>query len=335
MITTSRFKPAWFLANSHLQTIWPYVFRPRRYPPYKMERLELPDGDFVDLLWTPSEGSQPIVILLHGLEGSYHSHYMSGLLGSLHQAGFRCVLMHFRGCSGEPNRLDRSYHSGETGDLAYLVKTLKNREPHTPLFAAGVSIGGNVLLKWLGETGSANPLTAAAAVSVPFQLNLAVETMEQGFGRIYQHYLLHSLRRNTSRKFTNRHAPFDLARLSRIKTIREFDELVTAPLHGFRNAAHYYEVCSSRRYLNTIERPTLIIHAKDDPFMTPKVIPEPHELSTSTILELSPRGGHVGFIANQRAFKLSYTLDQRIKNFFLQHCPEPLVTNAANQSDDL
>jgi predicted alpha/beta-fold hydrolase len=114
MITASQFKPPWFLANPHLQTIWPFVFRSRRYPPYKMERLELPDGDFIDLLWTAPSVKQPIVVLLHGLEGSYQSHYMSGLLRSLHQGGFRCVVMHFRGCSGEPNRLERAYHSGET-----------------------------------------------------------------------------------------------------------------------------------------------------------------------------------------------------------------------------
>ena len=321
MLKTSDFKAAWYLANPHLQTIWPYVFRPRRYPPYKMERLELPDGDFVDLLWTTPSGKQPIVVLLHGLEGSYQSHYMSGLLRSLHDSGFRCVVMHFRGCSGEPNRLDRAYHSGETGDLAYLIKTVKQREPHTPVFAVGVSVGGNVLLKWLGETGADNPLVAAAAISVPFQLNLAVARMEQGFGRVYQRYLLRSLQRNTQRKFASRNAPFDLKRLAKIKTLREFDDLVTAPLHGFQSAAHYYEVCSSRRYLGTIERPTLIIHAKDDPFMTPQVIPEPHELSKSTILELSERGGHVGFIANQR-FKLAFTVEARIKTFFRKQLSE-------------
>jgi len=320
MITTSSFKAAWYLANPHLQTIWPFVFRTRLYPPYKMERLELPDGDFIDLLWTASSSNnQPIVVLLHGLEGSYRSHYIAGLLRSLHDGGFRCVVMHFRGCSGEPNRLNRAYHSGETGDLAYLVDTLKKREPHTPIFAAGISVGGNVLLKWLGETGPDNPLTAAAAVSVPFQLNLAVARMEQGFGRVYQSYLLRSLLRNTTRKFANRCAPFDLKRLTKIKTLREFDELVTAPLHGFHSASHYYEVCSSRRYLRGIERPTLIIHAKDDPFMTPQVIPEAHELSNTTVLELSARGGHVGFIASNRLIKPAYTLDANIKNFFRKH----------------
>lgn len=317
MIKTSSFKPAWFITNSHLQTLWPYFFRNRHYPAIKPERLELPDGDFIDLVWTEPSNDQPIVILLHGLEGSYRSHYVPGLLRYLQCAGFRCVVMHFRGCGGEPNRLDRAYHSGDTEDLAFLVDCIKSREPQTPVYAVGISLGGNVLLKWLGQSASANPLAAAVAVSVPFQLDVCADTLNKGAARIYQIHLLRSLVNNVLKKFASRTAPFDLKRVKEIKSLREFDDVVTAPLHGFDNAAHYYAESSSRQYLRTIERPTLIIHAEDDPFMTPQVIPQEHELSPCTTLELSKKGGHVGFISNSHWYKISYSLDSRVRDFLL------------------
>ena len=317
VIKISHFKPPWWLSNPHVQTIWPLLLRQRRYPPVKTERLELPDGDFIDLVWTRSEGNNPIVVILHGLEGSYRSHYVPGLLRQLQSAGFRCVVMHFRGCGGQPNRLDRAYHSGDTGDVAYLVQEIKKREPQMPVFAVGISLGGNVLLKWLGQSGADNPLSAAVAVSVPFQLDISADTLNTGVARLYQRYLLRNLVNNVTRKFAGRSAPFDLHRLAKVKSIWAFDDLVTAPLHGFNGAAHYYAVSSSRQYLRTITRPTLIIHAQDDPFMTPQVIPQEDELSESTTLELSKQGGHVGFIANGSAFKLTYTLDSRVKDFFI------------------
>ena len=319
MIKTSCFKPPWYLANSHLQTLWPYFFRDRHYPTVKSERVELPDGDFIDLIWTEAESDKPIVVILHGLEGSYRSHYVPGLLRHLQSGGFRCVVMHFRGCSGEPNRLDRAYHSGDTDDLAYLVQHLKTREPQIPIYAVGISLGGNVLLKWLGQTADSNPLEAAVAISVPFQLDVCADTLNSGIARLYQYHLLRSLVNNVMNKFADRPAPFDLQRISKIKSLREFDDVVTAPLHGFKNAVHYYAVSSSRQYLHTIERPTLIIHAKDDPFMTAQVIPQAHELSPSTTLELSENGGHVGFVAHN-SFKITYTLDSRVRDYLLSMC---------------
>lgn len=317
MIKTSLFKPARGLANAHVQTLWPFLFRTSHYPPFTGERLELPDGDFVDLVWSESKVNQPLVVILHGLEGSYRSHYVPGLMNQLQHAGFRCVVMHFRGCSGEPNRMDRAYHSGDTEDLAYLVQTLKKREPHTPIFAVGISLGGNVLLKWLGQTGSSNPLVAAVAISVPFQLEISADTLNTGIARIYQYYLLRSLVKNLITKFAGRTSPIDLQHLARIKTLREFDDAVTAPLHGFDNAAHYYALSSSRQYLNAIARPTLIIHAQDDPFMTPQAIPRADELSPSTVLELSKNGGHVGFIAGS-LLRPRYTLDERVREFLTE-----------------
>jgi predicted alpha/beta-fold hydrolase len=281
------------------------------------ERLELPDGDFLDLHWTVGKG-KAIVIVLHGLEGCSQSHYARGLLQTLHQQGLRAVVMHFRGCSGTPNRLPRSYHSGDTGDLAYLVHTLSTREPHTPLAAVGYSLGGNVLLKWLGQAGALAPLSAAVAVSVPFSLAEAAQRVNRGFSRLYQWKLLRSMRRRISAKLKEMPLPIKTSNPSELHSFRQFDDCVTAPLHGFRNADHYYAVASSRQYLCTIAVNTLILHACDDPFMTATAVPIESDLSPSVELELYARGGHVGFIAGHWPWRPRYWLEQRIPEYLEQ-----------------
>ncbi len=295
--------------------MWPYLLRKRVSLPHKTERLELADGDFVDLLWVNQQAQAPIVIVLHGLEGTYHSHYVPGLLQNIANLGMRGVLMHFRGCSGEPNRLAKSYHSGQTEDLAFLVHTLQQREPHTAIAAVGISVGGNVLLKWLGETGKSNPLVAAVAVSVPFELNKAADKLEQGFSRIYQHYLLTKLLAKAKLKSELLKRHIDMGLINKIRTIRQFDDWLTAPVHGFNNADHYYQQSSSRQYLPLIDTPTLIVHAADDPFMTPDVIPKSHELSSSTQLMLSEKGGHVGFISAKHPGYMQYHIDDWVSLF--------------------
>jgi predicted alpha/beta-fold hydrolase len=231
----------------------------------------------------------------------------------VNQCGWRALVMHFRGCSGEPNRLARSYHSGETGDLQTVVTWLRQREPETPLAAVGYSLGGNVLLKWLGEQGERAPLTAAVAVSVPFQLAGAAERMQQGFSRVYQWVLLRSLRRNALRKFRDWHPPpVDLARVRRMRSFWSFDDGVTAPLHGFADVHDYYRRASSRQFLAAIRVPTLILQARDDPFMTASVIPSAAELSPATTLELSEHGGHVGFVEARPRWRVGYWLERRI-----------------------
>ena len=179
MITTSAFRPAWWLRGPHLQTLYPSLFRRRAHPVLQRERLELADGDFIDLDWC-GDSNGPVVLVLHGLEGSLQSHYTGGILQALAASGYRAVLMYFRGCSGEPNRLARSYHSGETGDLATVVQHITRQHPDTPLAVIGYSLGGNVLLKWLGETGGRDGLATAVAVSVPFDLDLAAIHLENG-----------------------------------------------------------------------------------------------------------------------------------------------------------
>ncbi|MDH5182141.1 MAG: hydrolase, partial [Gammaproteobacteria bacterium] len=310
MISGSTFKPAWWLLNRHAQTIWPTLFRKRFKQDFQRIRFELPDGDFVDVDWTLDNGG-PLVIILHGLEGNIHSHYATSMLQHLAQSGFTAGLLYFRGCSGEANRLPRAYHSGDTADVAFVVNQIKQQYPERKCFAVGFSLGGNVLLKWLGETGSANPLNAAVAVSVPFELARASQQLNEGFSKIYQKHLLDKLLRSLARK-RDMTTPFDIEHALESKTIYEFDERVTAPVHGFTDAMDYYEKSSCRQFLSTISIPTLIIHAEDDPFMTPDVIPGEHELSPGTRLELSKQGGHMGFVSGPVPFRPIYWLEQRI-----------------------
>jgi hypothetical protein len=312
------FKPAWWCRGPHGQTLWARLARRSPHVALRRERLELPDGDFIDLDWTEN-GSGPIVIVLHGLEGSSDSPYARGLLRAIERRGWRGVVMHFRGCSGEPNRLPRSYHSGDTGDLAFLVTTLRRREPRAPLATVGFSLGGNVLLKWLGKAGSVAPLHAAVAVSVPFVLHGAAERLQQGFSRVYQWQLLRSLRHTVDAKRRHMELPLKSRDLSALKNFRDFDEHITAPLHGFDSADHYYTVSSSRQYLGGITVPTLLLHARDDPFMTESAIPRPDELSESVTLELTPHGGHVGFVTGIWPWRPRYWLDERIPAYLARY----------------
>jgi hypothetical protein len=311
------FTPAWWCRGPHAQTLWPYLVRRRPRVALKRERLELPDGDFLDLDWTGDGDDRPIVVVLHGLEGSSQSKYARGLLHALQRRGWRGVVMHFRGCSGEPNRLPRSYHSGETGDLAHVLEVLRARSPDVPLAAVGFSLGGNVLLKYLGERGTAAPLRAAAAVSVPYLLAHSAARLGRGFSRVYQWSLLRRMRAALATKRGRMTLPITVSDLCTLRGFRDFDEHVTAPLHGFRGADHYYEAASSRPYLRAIARPTLLLHALDDPFMTEDVVPATHELSPSTRLELYRSGGHVGFVSGTLPWQARYWLEERIPDYLL------------------
>ena len=297
-----------------MQTLWPYLFRRMPRVELRRERLELPDDDFLDLDWT-GNGHGPIVIVLHGLEGSSDSKYARGLLKAVHEHGWRGVAMHFRGCSGEPNRLPRSYHSGETGDLAYVVNLLRNREPETPLFVVGFSLGGNVLLKWLGTVGSQAFIKAAVAVSVPFLLGESAKRLDQGFSRVYQWGLMRSMRNAVAEKRRRMKLPLKIQDLSKLKTFWDFDEHVTAVLHGFAGADDYYHRSSSRQYLKGIQVPTWIVHSCDDPFMTDAVIPQDGELSPAIEFDLYDSGGHVGFIGGTLPWRPEYFLEDRVLEY--------------------
>lgn len=301
-IEPGNFVPFGWLRNRHLQTL--VANKPIRLPDgpdVEDLRYALPDGDLVRLVRsiTPNaaQHSSPHAIVLHGLAGGYESAYARELFARLAAEGIIGHLLHFRGCGGVTNRLPRGYHAGDTADLAHYIGELRQRFPHAPCTAVGYSLGANVLLKYLGESGSQSQLDAAVAVSVPFDLDDACSSISSGFSVIYQKVLLSRLKQSMWHRFRESdHVPFDLREMRQTRSLKAFDDLVTAPIHGFDSADHYYRVSSCRQYLRSIRAPTLIIHAADDPFQSPAGIPAATELSPSVTLELSRHGGHVGFL---------------------------------------
>ncbi len=329
-VRKSDFQPAWWLPGPHLQTIVPSRLRRFRPPPRIRQRMELPDGDFIDLDWCGLEHrSGPLVIILHGLTGSSDSQYAWGLQAALLQRGWSSVVLNFRGCSGEVNRLPRAYHSGETGDLDCLVRWITTQHDFRsrPLAAVGYSLGGNVLLKWLGEQGQQVPVQCAVAVSVPYDLQACQRKLDDGAGRIYRDHLLGNLlvaarskREHYRRIAAEEHLQslLGLGALEDIRTLWEFDDRITAPLHAFDGAADYYQRASSRHYLRAIDAPTLLIHAVDDPLVEAGSIPQAQDLARGTVLELSQQGGHVGFVSGAVPGRPQYWLEQRIPGFLAE-----------------
>jgi len=321
------FKPAWWLGNAHLQTIYPALFRQTsRLKESWRERLVTPDNDFIDLDWCGKD-RQPLVILLHGLTGSSESGYIKGLQNKLLEQGYRSVVLNFRGCSGESNDLARCYHSGDTEDIDFLYQTLRQREPDTAIAVVGFSLGGNVLLKWLGEKADTLTLFAAVAVSVPLVLSACATKLDSGFSRFYRGNLIRELKDYMQVKINHllRNKRIEelekiqqLGDLSGIKSFWQYDDQVVAKLHGFDSAEDYYKRSSSRYFLKTIAVPTLLIQSEDDPFMTDKVIPDKKELSPHVIMEITQGGGHVGFVAGKIPFRPRYWLEQRIPEFLQQ-----------------
>lgn len=316
----SSFVPAPGLGNPHVQTLLPRFIN-RRPLDVNWQELTLPDGDFVDLSWynKPATGSRtPIVAVFHGLEGSICSPYARDILRTIEQSGWHGVLMHFRGCSGQINRLPRSYHSGETGDARYFLTWLRQQYPHAPLAAVGYSLGGNMLLKLQAEWGGKSPLQAAVSVSAPLKLDVCADRINQGFSRVYERHLVKSLVTAVLAKFSNHDYEqligLTRQRIEKVRTFRQFDECFTAPMHGFADADDYYRQSSAFGYLGDIQQPTLIIQAYDDPFMTPAVLPDPQQLPDNVGLAVSPRGGHVGFVSGSLA-RPHYWLTEAVPDY--------------------
>ncbi len=328
MPTQTTFKPAWWLSNSHLQTIYPALFRRVPNPPdYRRERLETPDHDFIDIDYCGA-GKQPLVMLVHGLTGSSQSGYIKGLQSALFKQGLRSVALNFRGCSGSSNNRARSYHSGETEDIQFLYQTLRQREPNTPLAVVGFSLGGNVVLKWLGEQGSRLDLFAAVAVSVPMLLGICATKLDNGLSKLYRGKLLGELKAYMHNKLQHLDSTGQtqeamkvrkLGDLSAINSFWQYDDRVVAKLHGFNDVHDYYRRSSSRQYLKSIAVPTLVIQAIDDPFMTQEVLPGLNEVSPKVQLEFTKHGGHVGFISGLIPFRPEYWLERRIPEFLLRY----------------
>lgn len=324
------FKPSWWLRNGHLQTLYPALFRKNRpHPSIRRERLPTPDGDFVDIDYC-GDGTKPLVILLHGLTGSSQSGYIIGLQQVLLDRGYRSAALNFRGCSGESNNLARCYHSGETEDVDFLYRIMRQRHPGLPIAAVGFSLGGNVLLKWLGEQGSKLDLFAAVAVSVPLVLSSCATRLDTGLSKLYRANLIKDLKSYIQRKqahldrlenLEEAHKLRQLGDLSDIRSFWQYDDRVVARLHGYKNVHDYYQRASSRQFLRSITVPTLVIQAIDDPFMTRSVLPDAEELGSKVNLEITKGGGHVGFICGNRPFRPDYWLEQRIPDFISEHCP--------------
>lgn len=310
-LRVSAFRPAWWLPGAHLQTLWPSLARRRPKLALRRERVELQDGDFIDLALGAGHG--PTVVVVHGLEGDLHSHYAGSTLAAIAAAGLRPVFMHLRGCSGEPNRLPRAYHSGASDDLAAVLGHLAQGPEGPPLAAVGFSLGGNLLLKYLGET--AEPIVrAAVAISVPFVLRDAMLRLNYGLSRVYRRHLLERVKAAYRRKRAAMPGLADLD-LDAMQDFFDFDDQVTAPLNGFAGAEDYYTHCSCRPFLSRIGTPTLILHALDDPFMFPHSVPRPDELGPGVRLELSGHGGHVGFVGGPLPWRPNYWVEDRLVAF--------------------
>lgn len=315
--------PLW-LPGGHAQTIYAAVAAPRPHVVYRRERWDTPDGDFIDLDWADPEpgiqnaGKVPLVALFHGLEGSSQSHYAVALMAALQKTGWRGVVIHFRGCSGEINRLPRAYHSGDSTEINWVLHRLRHLHPTTPLYAVGVSLGGNALMKWLGEQheNAAGIICAAVAVSAPVDLMAAGDALGHGLNLLYARHFLATMKRKSLAKLGHFPGLFDGGKLRAANTLRMFDDLVTAPLHGFRNTDDYWTRASSKPLLRDIAVPTLLLNARNDPFLPQAALPHAHEVSAVVTIEFPAAGGHAGFVAGTPPGHLGW-LPQRILGFFI------------------
>ncbi|SFH37939.1 hypothetical protein SAMN05216299_10983 [Nitrosospira sp. Nsp14] len=313
--------PAW-LRGAHAQTIYPY-FLARPAIIYRRERWELDDGDFIDIDWLDNVADAPLVVLFHGLEGSSSSHYALSIMALLRQLGWRGAVVHFRGCSGSPNRLERAYHAGDSNEIDFILRRISEQSKRPgfrlPLYAVGVSLGGNALLKWLGEQGrqACQVVDGVVAVSVPLDLAAAGGALASGFNLLYTRHFLDTLKHKALEKLDRFPSLFDSEAVAACKTLYEFDNLVTAPLHGFRDTEDYWEQSSSKPWLRQIEVPTLLINALNDPFMPASVLPRSQEVSSAVVREFPEEGGHAGFLHAPFPGKLTW-LPERIVSFFGQ-----------------
>jgi hypothetical protein len=326
------YRPAWWIPGAHLRTLWGKFMRRRPALPARMERWSTIDDDFLDLhrLDAPPGAAPdaPRLLILHGLEGTIRSHYVSGLMQEAHSRGWAADVLIFRSCGAEPNRALRFYHSGETSDLDAVVRQLLERDPARPLLLAGVSLGGNVLLKWLGEQGDRAParIKGAAVISVPFDLARGSRHLDRGFSRLYQAHFLRTLRRKALGKSVRYPHAISADVVRRARTLYEFDDLVTAPVHGFRDADDYYAQSSSLGWLGRVRTPTLLLSARDDPFLPPEVLDEVRAIALtnpSLHLEFVERGGHVGFTAGTIPWRPFYYAEYRACDFLAERLAEP------------
>jgi uncharacterized protein len=293
------FEPLRWLRGPHGQTVFGTLFRRGPRLRLRRERWELSDGDFLDVDRLEGRDGAPLLIVLHGLEGSASSHYVRGLLARAGDRGWRGMALNFRSCSGEQNRLLRSYHSGETGDLSEAIRRARSESPGAAILLAGCSLGGNVVVKWLGEQGAQANVQAAVALSVPFDLKLCARALdaEGAMEFVYRTRFLRSLKHKALEK-ARRFPQLDVPRIRAARTLFEFDEAVTAPMHGFADAEDYWAQSSSGPFVPRVRVPLLLVSAEDDPFIPPGCLPRAAATANPCVaLEVYPHGGHLGFVA--------------------------------------
>lgn len=315
------YSPAWWLPGGHLQTLWGKLGRRRRRLDLTRGIWPTPDRDEVEVYRLDGTEGFPHLLILHGLEGSLRSHYVNGLLSAAADASWGAHLLVFRSCGETINKTRRFYHSGDSEEIAFALSRVLAEIPEAPLCAVGVSLGGNVLLKYLGERGQDVPsrLRAAAAISVPYELSRSAERINHGFSRSYQRFFLKTLKAKTllkGRMYSN--FP-DGETVRRIGTLVEFDDIVTAPLHGFGGAADYYRRASSIGYLPGVRIPTLLLSAYDDPFLPAEVLTAAlmaAKQSPAIQVEFHERGGHVGFVSGAVPWRPFYYMEHRVMRFF-------------------
>jgi predicted alpha/beta-fold hydrolase len=330
-VTDRKYQPAWWVPGRHLQTIWGKFVPRSSGAATHIERWDTPDDDFLDIyrLDPPvaAPRTRPRLVLLHGLEGSPRSHYVRSFLAEATRRGWAADVIVFRSCGSELNRARRFYHSGETSDLDFVVRSLAENEPDRPLVLAGVSLGGNVLLKWLGERESDIPpqVVAGSAISVPFDLERGARYIDQGFARIYQARFLKTLRRKAHAKLERYPGIIDPAAVHRARSLYEFDDCVTAPIHGFRDAHDYYTQSSAIRWIDRIRTPTLLLSARDDPFIPTDVLDDVARIAEANpflTTEFVERGGHAGFVSGRFPWNPTYFAERRSLEFLAARVAE-------------
>ena len=317
---TGAYSPPRWLAGAHAQTILPALRKPPAIR-LRRERVDTPDGDFVDFDWLDgaagAASATPAVVLFHGLEGNSSSHYARALMRRLQAIGWRGVVPHFRGCSGEPNRLPRAYHSGDYAEVGWMLATIRARLPAAPLYAVGVSLGGSALLNWLGreQEQALATLVAAAAVSAPLDLTAAGIAIGQGLNRIYARHFLSTLVPKALAMGRRFPGTLDAAAIRRAGSMHAFDDAVTAPLHGFSSVDDYWRRASSKPWLGGVAVPTLVLNARNDPFIPASSLPDSHKVNRAVTLEQPDHGGHAGFALPPFPGSLDW-LPDRLLQFF-------------------
>ena len=315
---TSYRAPVW-LPGGHLQTVVPALLVPQAGVVYRRERWATPDDDFIDVDFAqpePAYGAAPILVLFHGLEGSSASHYARAIMRTFADLGWRGLVAHFRGCSGEPNRLLRAYHSGDSDEGDWILRRVHARWPQARLHAVGVSLGGNMLAKWLGERAEeAQFVTAAASVGSPLDLAAGGAALGRGFNRVYSKMFLATLKPKAQAKLERFPGTADADRLRASRNLYEFDNAYTAPVHGFRNTEDYWARASGKPWLGGVRVPHLVLNALNDPFVPAASLPHAAEVSRFVQLEHPGEGGHIGFARSPFPGRLDF-IPQRLREFF-------------------